>query len=384
MNNGVVAITNPYRWPHVRRGSERILNDLAVYLSGKGVQVETYSMAPDERVWQDGDVTHHTIAGKWHSRFRQWNDCHYFAFALSSRLKHTQADVVHCLNYFDAYAAIVARRRYSLPYKIVFHAVGIPTKRYFRAVPLDAWFFAQTLKHADEVWVLSTFAQQQLSQDFDCSSFILPPPVFCEPVVDRSSETANTSPVSLLFVGDCNEPRKGAALLARAFVKVKQVYPQATLTYSGNISDASRQAIMQQPDVHAHQADILFLGRGQVEDLPALYANATVTVLPAVWEAFGLVVVESLAQGTPVVGCNHAGIPDIIDSSAVGTLFEPDMEEGLATNQTGLETAILSAISGINSDTERACKHRAAAFSWEQLGLQYLQHYRGMALGEPA
>lgn len=381
MKNNVIAITNPYRWPFVRRGSERILNDLAVYLSGQGVAVETYSLAPESKTWQEGQITHHSIATKWHTRFRQWNECHYFAFALSSRLAQSRADVIHCLNYFDAYAAIIARKRYKLSCKIIFHAVGIPTKRYFRAVPLDAWFFSTTIRYADEVWVLSNFAQQQLKQDFNCSSALFPPPVFCTEFAENKPVNLFSTSPSLLFVGDCNEPRKGAALLARAFASIKRTYPEATLTYSGNVGEEVRLSILQQQGVSDVQNDIHFLGRGNVDDLPELYSNATVTVLPAVWEAFGLVVVESLMQGTPVVGCNHAGIPDIIDTYEIGQLFEPEMQNGLATNQQGLEAAILAVISSIGETTADACKQRAQAFSWAQLGPHYLNRYQALNNG---
>jgi cytochrome oxidase assembly protein ShyY1 len=73
-----------------------------------------------------------------------------------------------------------------------------------------------------------------------------------------------------------------------------------------------------------------------------------VTLLPAVWEAFGLVLLESLAAGTPVVGAAHAGIVDIVDPAqpALGALFDPGSTGRAADNLDGLVAAIETVLVG--------------------------------------
>jgi glycosyltransferase involved in cell wall biosynthesis len=60
------------------------------------------------------------------------------------------------------------------------------------------------------------------------------------------------------------------------------------------------------------------LGVGQLTDMPSRYRAATVTVLPSINEAFGLVLAESLACGTPAVGSAAGGIPEVLDDPLVG------------------------------------------------------------------
>ena len=58
-------------------------------------------------------------------------------------------------------------------------------------------------------------------------------------------------------------------------------------------------------------------------ELAAAYRGASVTVLPADDEAFGLVLVESLAAGTPVVAARSGGCPEIVDDPASGGCSSP-------------------------------------------------------------
>lgn len=369
-----VVITNPYVWPHVRRGSERLLDNLSRDLHARGHQVSVMAMAPDDASEMRDGIPYQLIRQRMGSRPRQFNCLHDFAFRLQRALGSCDADVVFCLNYFDAWAALRARQRFGKHYKVVFMSVGIPTRAYFRAVPLDAWFMRKVMREADEVLVLSQFAHDSLRRDFGADSVILPPPVMTDQFVSAPTPSGDSAGPHILFVGDVDEARKGAAALCAAFVAIKATHPAARLAFAGRVSDARRDMLLASlPNDELRQA-ISFTGLGQVGDLPKAYQQADVTVLPAVWEAFGLVLVESLAAGTPVVGALHGGIPDIIDSPLVGQCFDPAPFDIETHNIPGLQAAILAVLARGKSEAVRAaCQARAHAFSWAALGPVYEQ-----------
>jgi len=74
---------------------------------------------------------------------------------------------------------------------------------------------------------------------------------------------------------------------------------------------------------------VRFLGHLDVSQLRGLYSTADVCVMPSRREPFGLVAIEALACGTPVIATNQGGLPDIINSD-VGALVEVDDSYGLS------------------------------------------------------
>ncbi len=76
---------------------------------------------------------------------------------------------------------------------------------------------------------------------------------------------------------------------------------------------------------------IRFLGRVDYADLPALYAGARATICPSIcYETFGLTVVESLRQGTPVITSDFGALPEVVADTGGGFIFRTESElEGI-------------------------------------------------------
>jgi glycosyltransferase involved in cell wall biosynthesis len=115
--------------------------------------------------------------------------------------------------------------------------------------------------------------------------------------------------------------------------------------------------------------DVQFLGNGKPEDLPFLYGSAAVSVLASLWEAFGMVLVESMATGTPVAGTRDGALPEIIRED-VGALFDPGpVENAGPSNDKGLAEAILKCLElSRRPETAQRCRDRARQFSWQECG----------------
>jgi glycosyltransferase involved in cell wall biosynthesis len=84
-----------------------------------------------------------------------------------------------------------------------------------------------------------------------------------------------------------------------------------------------------------------FVGYLAGEELAAAYASGDAFVFPSSTETLGLVLLEAMAAGCPVVGANRGGIPDIVSDGVNGCLYDPDGKDGGANSLTAAVQRLL-------------------------------------------
>jgi phosphatidylinositol alpha-1,6-mannosyltransferase len=134
----------------------------------------------------------------------------------------------------------------------------------------------------------------------------------------------------ILTVGrwDRAEQYKGADTLLAALPRVLKAAPDVSLVLVGDGDDRPRlESLARDLGVseHAH-----FLHGLTPEQLFACYGNCDVFALPSRGEGFGLVFLEAMAYGKPVIGGAHGGIPDIVEDGVTGLLVPHGDVERLA------------------------------------------------------
>ncbi|GIW20581.1 MAG: hypothetical protein KatS3mg065_0877 [Chloroflexota bacterium] len=122
------------------------------------------------------------------------------------------------------------------------------------------------------------------------------------------------------------EPEKGHPTLLAAWPEVVRRCPQAYLLVVGEGSQRDAlEALAAELGIADH---VVFTGRR--DDVPAVTAALDVAVLPSYREAQGLVILEAMALGRPVVASNVGGIPEVIDDGVSGLLVPPGDPVALA------------------------------------------------------
>jgi sulfoquinovosyltransferase len=124
----------------------------------------------------------------------------------------------------------------------------------------------------------------------------------------------------LIYVG-----RLGTEKRLRDLKAVLDRLPEARLAIVGKGPD------MEPLQAHFAGTSTVFTGLLSGVELSQAFAAADVFVMPSDSETLGFVVLESMASGVPVVGCNAGGIPSIIDQDETGFLFEAGNTEQLAS-----------------------------------------------------
>jgi glycosyltransferase involved in cell wall biosynthesis len=125
--------------------------------------------------------------------------------------------------------------------------------------------------------------------------------------------------LSLLFVGRLIS-RKGADLAIEALAETDSTDIELLIAGTGRLGSKLEQLAA---DLGVSDR-VNFLGYVPDEDLPLLYSSADVTLFTSNYEGFGLVLLESLASGTPVIGSAVGGIPDMIEDGVSGYVVRRD------------------------------------------------------------
>jgi glycosyltransferase involved in cell wall biosynthesis len=131
--------------------------------------------------------------------------------------------------------------------------------------------------------------------------------------------------------------RMGIDILLQALVEVKHQVPDVWLAIAGK--GALRIPLEQQARALGLQEHVKFLGYVPDEQLPVAYQAADLTVVPSQsLEGFGLILLESLACGTPVLSTPVGGMPEILQPFQPTLVTETPAADALATRLVDLLT----------------------------------------------
>ena len=117
------------------------------------------------------------------------------------------------------------------------------------------------------------------------------------------------------------EPRKGQALLARAFEVVAPDHPDARLVFVGGLPDVNTEALQQY--LRGTGADRQITVKPVSPDIFDWYRAADALVIASDLESLPRTVLESMALGVPVIATRAFGLPELIDDGETGFLCEP-------------------------------------------------------------
>ena len=157
--------------------------------------------------------------------------------------------------------------------------------------------------------------------------------------------------LQLLFVGRINQ-RKGVKYLLEALRLLDST--NVHLTICGRVVDG-----LELFKPFASQVDI----RPSVsnDELAAAYQSADLFVFPSVAEGFGLVLLESLASGLPILSTTHTAAPDLIDHGVQGFVVEPRRPDLIAER---IDWALAHRTE--LAEMGHAARIRAEQFTWER------------------
>src|SRR5262249_7174131 len=330
-------------------GMNVYVRELSRRLGQHGIAVDVYTRRQDP--WEPTVVPFgpqargiHVHAGPAapYAKYRLWDHLPEFvdwvqAFATSQAVHY---DLLHSHYWLSGWAALHLRQVWAVPMVHMSHTLGSPKnaaaqQRWEQEPPRRLQVEYEVLRGSDALVAESPASKQQMVQEYG----VEPARVQVIPCgVDttlfrpqdrhqarRTLALPETAPI-VLFVG-CSQPMKGLETLVRAVRLVRQHYPGLYVCIVGggvDVGDSQEaeelrrvRALAAQLDVTPHLA---FITAQPQEALAQYYAAADVLVMPSHYESFGMVVLEAMACGTPVVASRVGGLTSTVVHERTGLL----------------------------------------------------------------
>ena len=309
------------------------------------------------------------------------------------------ADVVHCHTWYSHLGGILMRQGYGIPMALTVHSLE-PLRPWKReqlrgGYDLSLWIEQTALAMADAVIAVSQGTRDDILRvanvraervhviynGIDTSIYR---PVATTDALERHGVDPNTP--YALFVGRITR-QKGIVHLARAIPLIDpaaQVVLCAGAPDTPQIAGEMEQAVA---DAQRQRDGVIWIQEMLPRDaIIQLYSHATVFCCPSIYEPFGIINLEAMACGTPVVASAVGGIPEVVVDGETGVLVRLQQQtespfEPLDPQQFSADLA--SAINHLLRDTAlrermvRAGRERVEReFAWPAIAQQTADLYQ--------
>jgi D-inositol-3-phosphate glycosyltransferase len=388
-------------------GMNVYVREVTRYLGRKGVHVDVFTRSQDEHVPQVlhdlgyGNRVVHVPAGpevplpkkELASYLPQFVEG-ILQFASEKGIHY---DLIHSHYWMSGIAAQQLSEVWNVPIAHMFHTLGLMKNRVAQSeAEMEGEYRIngemQVLRVADRVLAATLAEQSQLQflyradkskiiiipPGVDISHFYAIPPDEAKSVIGIPKEGR-----MVLFVGRI-EPLKGVDTLIRAIAHMAKAglqdqFPHYLTIIGGDpianpLEMNSEMSRLQNLCAELGMEDlVVFLGKRAQSSLPYYYSAADVLVMPSHYESFGMVALEAMACGTPVVASQVGGLAFLIQDGETGFVVPGGDSEALSERLTQLISQ-----PELRERLGRQAAEYARAYSWENITSRILELYQEM------
>jgi D-inositol-3-phosphate glycosyltransferase len=314
------------------------------------------------------------------------------AFAESKNIHY---DLIHSHYWMSGIAAIELSENWNIPFIQMFHTLVLMKNRIARSPQEKEGEYRiigekKVISKANRIIAATLAEKSQLEFLYEAPSSkiaVIPPGVdthhFYPIAKDEAKEVAGVpeDTHTILFVGRI-EPLKGIDLLIKAISIIQkneqlQCCPHNLIIIGGepnvkaeemNVEMAHLQDMVENLGIENF---VIFLGKQDQQMLPYYYSAAEVVVMPSHYESFGMVALEAMACGTPVIASQVGGLAFLVRDGETGFVVPGNDAEKLANRLVELiKNKELRDKMGSNS------AEYAKLYSWENITEKMIEVYR--------
>jgi phosphatidylinositol alpha-mannosyltransferase len=364
-----IGIVCPYAWD-IPGGVSAHVHDLSNALIRKGHYVSVIAPAEsDEDLPFFVESTGKPLAIRYNGSVARLSFGPLVARRVSKWIEQGEFDVLHVHEPLAPSVSVLACWAAKGPIVATWHS-SMDRSR----VILSLAKLAQTVMEKVSARIaVSPAARQTMMEHLGGDAVIIPNGVDVQAFADATPmpgwEATNKS---LVFFGRVDESRKGLTVLLQALPKIRQTFPELKLLIAGpgdcddlldDLADEDRAMITQ-------------LGLVDELDKPNVYASGTIYVAPNTGgESFGIVLLEAMASGTPVIASDLPAFRRVLQDGECGKLFINEDSESLAQ----------AVIDLLNDSVQRDKLHtaglaRVREFDWDIVADEVIEVYKSVTI----
>ncbi len=304
-------------------------------------------------------------------------------------------DLIHSHYWMSGLAAKELQQAWDVPVVHMFHTLGLMKQRIARsAQEADGDYRIQgerdVIAMANSLVAATQAELAQLQWLYgveDHKISVIPPGVDTSrfyPIPPDEAKDFIGVPVKdrmLLFVGRI-EPLKGIDTLIRAIAIMRQDglldYKQLCMSIIGGEPQADPETITEEMarlqalrEEHSLGDFVAFLGRREQDTLPYYYSAAEAVIMPSHYESFGMVALEAMSCGTPVVASLVGGLAFLVQDGVTGFHFQVGDAKSLSNH-----LATLINDRAAHKRMSRNAAALASDYAWEKIAARIAKLYR--------
>lgn len=308
------------------------------------------------------------------------------------------ADVVHCHTWYTHFGGILAKTVYGIPLVITTHSLEPlrPWKReqLGRGYDLSCWVESTALEMADRIIAVSQSMKDDLSSLFNIDERRID--VIYNGIDTEEYRRIYTTDVCARFGIDPDRPyvlfvgritrQKGIIHLVNA---IRHLDPRIQVVLCAGAPDTREIAQEMEDGVNELlkvRSHILWIPEMlDKSTLIELYSNAAVFCCPSIYEPFGIIILEAMACGVPVVASSVGGIREVVVDGETGLLvpleqyrespYEPKHPEQFALDLAASINKLMADESLRQSMGEAGRKRAVESFSWSSIAAEVRKLY---------
>jgi len=310
-----------------------------------------------------------------------------------------QYDLIHSHYWMSGIAARTLKQSLNIPYVHMFHTLGLMKNRIARSpAEMEGEYRIsgelEVMKSADCIIAATPAEKSQIEFLYKTSINdlqVIPPGVdtghFYPIPADEAKEVIEIpfDHRMILFVGRI-EPLKGIETLIKAIAILSESgflkeCPHHLSIIGGNPDDthedlnSEMRHLMNLSKEFKIEDLIIFLGKRSQDSLPYYYSAAEVVVMPSHYESFGMVALEAMACGTPVIASQVGGLAYLVKDQETGMVVPNDDPQALADS---LMKVLCR--KGIRNELSRNAAAYAKEYDWEIIAKKIIKVYQGLRL----